>query len=145
MTLCNTNKITRDWPSCLLEVSTKDDELVRLNLKIALILFFISSTQSCRFRDLLFSTAQTRNVTCMQTQWTFMRRNIAGLLNPNDFSCVFSFSQLFSFQTKNCPTMYKDMFYKANKWTVDSTMSMRSGRDRNMAEIDAVFTSVYKT
>lgn len=41
--------------------------------------------------------------------------------------------------------MYKDMFYKANKWTVDSTMSMRSGRDRNMPDIDAVFTSVYKT
>ena len=50
-----------------------------------------------------------------------------------------------SFQTQNCPTMYKDMFYKANKWTVDSPMTMRTGRDRNMADIDAVFSSVYKT
>lgn len=39
-------------------------------------------------------------------------------------------------QTQNCPTMYKDMLYKANKWTVDETMSMR-GRD-----LDAVFSSM---
>ncbi|XP_055297178.1 carbonic anhydrase-related protein 10 [Sitodiplosis mosellana] len=48
-------------------------------------------------------------------------------------------------KTQNCPTMYKDMFYKANKWTVDTPMTMRTGRDRNMADIDAVFSSVYKT
>lgn len=39
--------------------------------------------------------------------------------------------------------MYKDMFYKANKWTVDATMSMR-GRERGLPDID-VFTSLHKT
>lgn len=40
--------------------------------------------------------------------------------------------------------MYKDMFYKANKWTVDASMSMR-GRERGLPDIDAVFTSLHKT
>lgn len=57
---------------------------------------------------------------------------------------VFSLSLLFRPQTQNCPTMYKDMSYRANKWTVDATMSMR-GRERSISDVDAVFGSLQKT
>lgn len=80
------------------------------------------------------------------SEWLFMQYFLNGHANNAAKVQLFFWIFLFVlFQTPNCPTMYKDMFYKANKWTVDEPLSMRSGRDRNMADIDAVFTSVYKT
>uniref|UniRef100_A0A182QJE7 Alpha-carbonic anhydrase domain-containing protein n=1 Tax=Anopheles farauti TaxID=69004 RepID=A0A182QJE7_9DIPT len=42
-------------------------------------------------------------------------------------------------KAQSCPTMYKDMYYKANRWT--SEISAR-GRERGLPDIDSVFHSL---
>uniref|UniRef100_A0A182W4B9 Alpha-carbonic anhydrase domain-containing protein n=1 Tax=Anopheles minimus TaxID=112268 RepID=A0A182W4B9_9DIPT len=42
-------------------------------------------------------------------------------------------------KTQSCPTMYKDMYYKANRWT--SEISAR-GRERGLPDIESVFHSL---
>jgi hypothetical protein len=48
---------------------------------------------------------------------------------------------LFLCQNQNCPSMYKDMYYKANKWTTDLTSA--KGRGGLLSEIDSVFHSLH--
>lgn len=45
-------------------------------------------------------------------------------------------------QNQNCPSMYKDMFYRANKWTADLTMRT-SGRERGITDLETVFHTIH--
>lgn len=39
--------------------------------------------------------------------------------------------------------MYKDMYYRANKWTADANL-LRGGRDSGLPDLDTMFNPLHK-